>query len=101
MGAASGRLPNARTSGTPAVRSTESAQVVELAVVPFPDVGLHPGVESRPALNSKRLAMARYAPLISTCVPARPTRSASYGLPDAASAGGAVRSMPPAMRWGL
>nr|CAB3470368.1 unnamed protein product [Digitaria exilis] len=46
--------------------------------------------------------MARYAALISTCVAARPTRSASYGLhavAAAASAAGAARGTAPAMMW--
>uniref|UniRef100_A0A0A9HAZ7 Uncharacterized protein n=1 Tax=Arundo donax TaxID=35708 RepID=A0A0A9HAZ7_ARUDO len=41
--------------------------------------------------------MARYAALISTGVAARPTLSASYRLPAAASAGGVARGTAPAM----
>ncbi|CAD6230672.1 unnamed protein product [Miscanthus lutarioriparius] len=35
-----------------ASRGTEGALAIDIAVVPFPDVGLPPGVESVPALNS-------------------------------------------------
>ncbi|CAD6237776.1 unnamed protein product [Miscanthus lutarioriparius] len=35
-----------------ASRGTEGALAIDIAVVPFPDVGLPPGVESGPALNS-------------------------------------------------
>ncbi|WVZ69528.1 hypothetical protein U9M48_018301 [Paspalum notatum var. saurae] len=35
-----------------ASRGTEGALAVDIVVVPFPDVGLPPGVESTPALNS-------------------------------------------------
>ncbi|PUZ55652.1 hypothetical protein GQ55_5G229600 [Panicum hallii var. hallii] len=36
-----------------ASRGAESARAIDIAVVPFPDVGLPPGVESGPALNSE------------------------------------------------
>jgi hypothetical protein len=35
-----------------ASRGTEGALAIDITVVPFPDVGLPPGVESGPALNS-------------------------------------------------